>query len=415
MKDSYYDYDKFEWFLYYLFKLDNVDVKKVGAKGRGDGGADLILSYPLKDRSIYRIGIQAKYWKNRVGTAPINQLASAKSRHNLTDLWIITTSDLTSDAKEIAESMDIKILRADDVKDFIEKIKEKYKQDMEETGISSIEFLPMKDYKKNKRESYSKKTKNKNTNLIEAKDLRELRTEISKKYKMFPVYTVYNNVQMQGLLKAKPTSKEELLKVSGFGNVKVERFGHEIINHFKNENYSDDRIIDRKESINISKDDKAIEELKKLRTEISKKYNMTPVFTVYNNSQINNLIEAAPTTKEELLNVRGFGEVKVNRFGHDIIEYFKRKKEQVKTVKKTNRNKSVNKKKVETELKKLRYEISTNLKISPVSKVFTNGQIKDLIEVHPTSKDDFLKVEGLNSESYEKFGKEIIDYFKKCK
>ena len=83
--------------------------------------------------------------KNRVGTEPINQLASAQSRHNLTDLWIITTSDLTSDAKEIAEAMDIKILRADDVDKLIKSIKERYDNDIEKNGESSIEFFKTKE------------------------------------------------------------------------------------------------------------------------------------------------------------------------------------------------------------------------------------------------------------------------------
>ena len=84
-------------------KMDGAKVDKVGRKEKGDGGADLIVNILQENGSVQRIGIQAKYWKYKVGTEPINQLASAKARHNLSDLWIITTSDLTSDAKEIAE------------------------------------------------------------------------------------------------------------------------------------------------------------------------------------------------------------------------------------------------------------------------------------------------------------------------
>ena len=112
-----------------MFKLDGSKVQKMGKKGKGDGGADLILTIPQESGGVLRVGVQAKYWKNRVGTEPVNQLASAKSRHNLTHLWIITTSDLTSDAKEIAESMDINILRRDDVKKFILAIKNQYKKE----------------------------------------------------------------------------------------------------------------------------------------------------------------------------------------------------------------------------------------------------------------------------------------------
>src|SRR5690554_2911128 len=156
MKDDYYDYDKFEWFLYYVFKLEGTKVTKVGKKGSGDGGADLIVTIESEKGYNKRIGIQAKYWKYKVGTAPINQLASAKARHSLSDLWIITTSDLTSDAKEIAESLNIKILRAVDVKQFIETVKDHHEKYLKEDGESPITFLPL-----TKKTSKTKKTNTK--------------------------------------------------------------------------------------------------------------------------------------------------------------------------------------------------------------------------------------------------------------
>lgn len=310
MNDEYYDYDKFEWFLYYVFKLDGSNVEKVGSKGKGDGGADLIVSVMHPDGGLYRIGIQAKYWKNRVGSAPINQLASAKARHNLTHLWLITTSDLTNDAKEIAESLKIKVLRADDVKDLIEKVKEFHQKELAENGNSAIEFLPIKNYKKKTNENIKKA----NAEILEVKDsekdlyeeLRKLRIEISRRYKITPLYNVFNNNQLINLLNSKPKTIEELLNVSGFGPVKVDKFGKDIIDYFN-------KREDKKDY-----DEKLYELLINERPKIAK-YNKLKEDDVYTNQVATYLAKMKPKTKEDLNRIFNFRKENIELFGDYLI------------------------------------------------------------------------------------------------
>ena len=216
MNNDYYDYDKFEWFLYYVFKLDGAKVEKLGKKGKGDGGADIVVTLKQGETGLRRIGIQAKYWKNRVGSEPINQLASAKARLDLSDLWIITTSDLTSDAKEIAESLDIKVLRGEDVSEFIHVIKKKYNDDIKNKGESVIKFLDSKninlinkkEVSKNNKKCYCEK------DILEFK---KLRNQIAKKYKLYPIYTVFNNEVLVRIIEKKPKTKSELSSIKGLG------------------------------------------------------------------------------------------------------------------------------------------------------------------------------------------------------
>ncbi len=309
MNDSYFDYDKFEWFLYYVFKFDkNVDVRKIGSKGKGDGGADLILSVPQPEGGRLRIGIQAKYWKNRVGTAPINQLASAKARHDLTHLWIITTSDLTTDAKEIAESLDIKILRKDDVINLIEQVKQKHEEEIVKTGESSIEFLPLK---KSKEKPSHEKGKQKKVDSSSQDDLREelrkLRINISKKNKLFPVYHVFNNETLDILLEQKPSSLKELENIPGMGPVKIKLFGQDLIDFFKNTDSEDplEKIL-KEERIKISK------------------YNRITIDNVYNDEMLLNIIKQKPKTKEELLAIPGFDDKRLKIFGDYLISLLNR-------------------------------------------------------------------------------------------
>lgn len=313
MNEEYYDYDKFEWFLYYAFQLDGVRVQKVGRKGRGDGGADLILSIDLENGGVNRIGIQAKYWKNRVGTEPINQLASAKSRHGLQDLWLITTSDLTPDAKEIAESMDIKILRKEDVINIINDIKNKHAEQIEKDGESQIEFLEPKRHLKKKKETKTPKpqVETKKYNEDEEK-IRKLRIDLAKKHNIQPIYFVFGNDTLRELASKKPKTLTGLSKISGIGQVKLDQFGKEIIEFIK------------KEFTEKSKYDKELYKLLlKERPKIAK-YNKLKEEEVYTNRVAKNIAIMKPKTKEDLNKIFGFNKDNINIFGDYLIRVINR-------------------------------------------------------------------------------------------
>lgn len=59
-------------------------------------------------------------------------------------------------------------------------------------------------------------------------------------------------------------------------------------------------------------------ELKAYRLSKSREENIKPYF-IYNDSQLKDLILKMPKSKEELKSVAGFGEVKVNKYGDDIL------------------------------------------------------------------------------------------------
>lgn len=310
MNNNYYDYDKFEWFLNYVFKLEGYNVQKIGRKGRGDGGADLIINMPLENGGARIIGIQAKYWKNRVGTEPINQLASAKARHHLTDLWIITTSDLTSDAKEIAESMDIKILRGEDVKSLIEAVKKRYAKDITEKGESPIEFLkPGAKTVASKPLEKEPILKNLNKNHIEL--MRTLRMELSKKHKLFPVYNVYNNETMYQIIENKPLNLEDLSKIKGFNEKKINTIGFDVINFVK------ENLLEK----NTSSLDVDKELLNLLLTERPKiaKFNNLSEKDVYDDRVAGYLVKMKPRNKETLARVYEFRKENIDIFGDYLI------------------------------------------------------------------------------------------------
>ena len=61
------------------------------------------------------------------------------------------------------------------------------------------------------------------------KDLRQFRSERSREEKVKP-YFLYNNAQMEELIKRMPRSLDEIKQISGFGDVKCQKYGVEILN-----------------------------------------------------------------------------------------------------------------------------------------------------------------------------------------
>jgi len=64
------------------------------------------------------------------------------------------------------------------------------------------------------------------------------------------------------------------------------------------------------------------EALKKKRLEIANK-NGKPAFTIFTNKVMEQFIEGLPTTKEELLSIKGFGKNKTDQYSKEIIEIIK--------------------------------------------------------------------------------------------
>ena len=60
------------------------------------------------------------------------------------------------------------------------------------------------------------------------KKLKAFRWDQSKKENIKPYY-IFNDMQMNDLIEKNPKNEEELLLVSGFGKVKVEKYGKEIL------------------------------------------------------------------------------------------------------------------------------------------------------------------------------------------
>lgn len=150
--------------------------------------------------------------------------------------------------------------------------------------------------------------------------LRKYRYDKSIKLKIKP-FQVFTDVVLEQLILIKPRNKDEFISINGLGESKFESFGNEIINII----YPDINLI---ENNNINRDsikdkDTLINELKKYRI-LKANEEGVPLYFIFNNQEMENLIEKMPSTYEALFEVKGFGKVKIEKYGKDILEILNR-------------------------------------------------------------------------------------------
>lgn len=117
-------------------------------------------------------------------------------------------------------------------------------------------------------------------------------------------YFIFNNNELDQLLSIRPTSKEMFLTVPGFGEKKYEQYGEDII-----------ALIT--ESMNQIQ-----EALKTLRLEIAKQNNLK-AYEIFNNQQLDQIIELMPKDKDQLIQIKYYSKQQVDNFGDQIIGIIK--------------------------------------------------------------------------------------------
>mmetsp|Transcript_29893 Transcript_29893/g.54771 ORF Transcript_29893/g.54771 Transcript_29893/m.54771 type:complete len:852 (-) Transcript_29893:56-2611(-) len=187
----------------------------------------------------------------------------------------------------------------------------------------------------------SQQKKKRAVNKIQLKeDLKRYRSQQSRTLSK-SASTVFDDVSLDGICAALPTSKEELLEVKGISSKSVEMFGAGILaivsmyQHTDNvysTNTADNDIIEETafdDEVDEPSKDKEEKERKISKTQLKKdlkQYRMNqsaplkkPAYTIFSNAALDGIYAALPTTKEQLLYVKGIGPKKVELFGDDII------------------------------------------------------------------------------------------------
>jgi ATP-dependent DNA helicase RecQ len=219
-----------------------------------------------------------------------------KNHYNLDQVWIITTSDLTSAAITTAKNNDIQILNRDNVIEFLKEIQK-----------HNVKFKEIKASKKEKEKDYSFGD---NYPAEVISDFKKYRSEISKKYKLYPVYKVFNNKIMYKLIDEMPKTLEELVNIKGFEPKSVETFGAEFIEFIN-------KKIDKsqKEDIDLLLYDMLISERSKIA-----KYNNLKKEDVYTDKVAEFLVRMKPKNRPTLEKVFGFRKESIDIFGDYLVK-----------------------------------------------------------------------------------------------
>ncbi|VEU80565.1 restriction endonuclease [Haploplasma axanthum] len=295
--------DKFNGKEFEIFLLEFF--KKLGFSTRmtddtNDKGIDLIVKMN-SDSAQKIVGIQAKRWKSKVGADEIRSMLDGRAHYNLDEVWIVTTSDLTSAAKTTAMNNNIEIINRDRVEKFLEELKKRENVKFRQKNVTKSTDVILNTATGNKSDV-------KDDKLFE--DLKELRTTLAKQHKLFPVYLVYNNATIEEIVLKKPLTLEELKDITGITENKISLFGKNILELITR--YSEDSKIEIKKELILE------------RQKISKYNNLKNEYAAYNDVVLEDLVKKLPTTLEELKQIKGFKLDNVDLFGEYLIKVIKR-------------------------------------------------------------------------------------------
>ncbi|MEG0611636.1 MAG: NERD domain-containing protein [Clostridium sp.] len=121
-------------------------------------------------------------------------------------------------------------------------------------------------------------------------------------------------------------TEEDFLDESADTCTRVEEISIEVVNELNIGAVEEAKELDVIDSVDLQnkdqKDDVSEEiynKLKEYRTAMAR-IEMSKPYFIYNNQTLDEIIEVKPRTKEELLKVRGFGPVKVEKYGDEILK-----------------------------------------------------------------------------------------------
>lgn len=163
--------------------------------------------------------------------------------------------------------------------------------------------------------------------------LRNLRQELAKENNV-PPYIIFGDVTLKEMTVNYPISKYEMLKVSGVGEVKYNKYGkvfEDVIRNFVEEHEiaisdHDEGLLDEQKSINkdeesrieVKTDLELYERLDNARKEFAKEERALPQAILTMNT-LKEISGRCPSSLDELKNITGMGPKKISLYGEKII------------------------------------------------------------------------------------------------
>lgn len=157
------------------------------------------------------------------------------------------------------------------------------------------------------------------------KILKETRANIAKENHIAP-YMVVSDTALIQMCKTYPTTKEEMLNISGLGEIKYNNYGKifenkiEVFIKANNISKDDDNLDDEFIYVNTNKD--LYDRLKELRSFYAKKEKIIP-YKILSKNTLKEISGRYPINEEQLKDITGIGPVKIKKYGEDILNLVK--------------------------------------------------------------------------------------------
>lgn len=163
--------------------------------------------------------------------------------------------------------------------------------------------------------------------------LRGIRSEIAKEHNV-PPYVIFGDATLKEMSVKYPVNKEEMMSISGVGELKYSKYGESFEEAIKNYalehninlhkskteevNKTEDDLIDLK--LEVTTDEKLYEILKEVRAELAKAEKNNYPQTIMHMNTLKEMSGRYPRTLDELNDISGMGPKKVSAYGEKIIE-----------------------------------------------------------------------------------------------
>ena len=158
------------------------------------------------------------------------------------------------------------------------------------------------------------------------KALKKYRFEKAKQLNIQP-YFIFNNAQLEGIINNMPKTKDELIKLQGFGEKKFETYGQDILDILSGKEVVVSPVKEKptytpktESKPKAAHNEEALRnELKKYRFKKAQELNYQAYY-IFNNNQMEEIIQKLPKNKEEFMSISGFAEKKYEMYGEDILK-----------------------------------------------------------------------------------------------
>ena len=153
--------------------------------------------------------------------------------------------------------------------------------------------------------------------------IKSKRLELANKTRS-PAYTIFTNKTIDDLVEKMPTTEVQFLGIYGISQKRCDAYTQEFLPIITNFNVNNSSIVkpsDQKYVIPKLKnqDETLFQELREFRLNHALEKGLK-AFHVFGNTTLYEIIEMKPKTREELLNVKGIGERKLEQIGDAVLE-----------------------------------------------------------------------------------------------